>query len=279
MDKYKVYMHINKLNNKTYIGMTKQSVKRRWKNGKAYIGKFREDIDKYGWYNFEHIVLIKNKTKKEAEKLERLFITILMSNISEFGYNIENGGNYKGKTAESTKLKLREINTGKTHSKEAKLKISQTLKHRKISDEAKLKLSNYMKGRVSELHPSSKKVFCGGMIFNTLKECAEYYNVHKSTMGSWLLGKVEMPQNFAELNLHYLNKDNKIKISETNKKHKKKNIRVICDDKIFNTITNCSKYYGICKSSMARWLKGKTKMPQKFIDLGLRYFEENNVQE
>lgn len=33
---YTVYMHVNKMDRKRYVGITKQEVKRRWLNGKGY---------------------------------------------------------------------------------------------------------------------------------------------------------------------------------------------------------------------------------------------------
>lgn len=35
---YSVYMHINKTNGKIYVGITKQKVSDRWKNGSTYKG-------------------------------------------------------------------------------------------------------------------------------------------------------------------------------------------------------------------------------------------------
>jgi predicted GIY-YIG superfamily endonuclease len=59
---YSVYIHINKSNNKKYIGITSQKPEKRWGNGKNYKKNtyIRRAIDKYGWDNFEHIILKTN---------------------------------------------------------------------------------------------------------------------------------------------------------------------------------------------------------------------------
>ena len=58
---YFVYLHNNKINNKKYIGITKQKPENRWGlNGYNYRSSpyFYFAIQKYGWNNFEHIIFI-----------------------------------------------------------------------------------------------------------------------------------------------------------------------------------------------------------------------------
>lgn len=97
--KYIVYMHKNKENNKVYIGTTKQTLEiRSGKNGTNYRKQpFFKDIVKYGWDNFEHIVLCENLTKQEAEEKEKEYIKEHHANDKKYGYNIEEGGFKKEK--------------------------------------------------------------------------------------------------------------------------------------------------------------------------------------
>lgn len=113
---YTVYMHKNKINDKVYIGITKQKPENRWGNGKNYKKglRFYNAIKKYGWDNFEHIILCENLSKEQAEQKEVELIAYYKSNSDKYGYNIANGGNSKGKQNEETKRKISNKNKGKT---------------------------------------------------------------------------------------------------------------------------------------------------------------------
>ena len=89
---FKIYMHRNKINNKKYIGLTCQKPSERWQKGKGYIQcpKFYFAIEKYGWDNFEHIILEDGLSKDEANAKEQYYIK-LYDTINN-GYNISIGG-------------------------------------------------------------------------------------------------------------------------------------------------------------------------------------------
>ena len=71
MENYKVYKHTFP-NGKVYIGITQQTLIRRWQNGKGYYKNsfISKAINKYGWENVKHEVLFENLTKEEAEQKE-----------------------------------------------------------------------------------------------------------------------------------------------------------------------------------------------------------------
>ena len=133
---YIVYMHKNKTNNKVYIGITKQKPEYRWNDGNGYKTQlFYKAIKKYGWENFEHIILCKQLSKKEAELKEVELIKKYKSHCCEYGYNVLNDVN-KNKTernlskkrkkrivSEITKQKLRKANLGKRLSFATKEKL------------------------------------------------------------------------------------------------------------------------------------------------------------
>lgn len=106
-DNYKIYVHVNKINNKIYIGQTKQKLNERFGlNGRGYKGcrKFYNAIKKYGWDNFEHILLFDNLSLELANIIEAELIKKYDS-INN-GYNLTTGGcNGYQTSAESNKLK------------------------------------------------------------------------------------------------------------------------------------------------------------------------------
>lgn len=117
---YCVYMHINKINNKFYIGMTGRRVEQRWgSNGCNYSTQthFWNAIQKYGWDNFEHVVLLDQLTKEEACKIEILLIALLNTQDPNYGYNVSAGGDCG--------------TSGLQMSDELKNKISESLKGRR----------------------------------------------------------------------------------------------------------------------------------------------------
>lgn len=90
-----VYCHTNKINDKKYFGVTKQSPTRRWRDGEGYVSckRFYNAILKYSWDNFEHIILYKNLTENEAIEHEK---QLIKNQRMSFGrnscYNISEGG-------------------------------------------------------------------------------------------------------------------------------------------------------------------------------------------
>ena len=72
-----------------------------------------------------------------------------------------------------------------------------------------------------------------------------------------------------------LSEETKNKISENSSSAK----GVICENIFFDSIQKCSNYYNVRHRAMAHWLDGTQKMPQKFIDLGLRYATEEEIKQ
>lgn len=109
---YRVYMYTNIYNGKRYIGQTITSLeKRAQKNGSNYWSSpsFYEAIQEYGWSSFEPIILQDNiESLKEANELERYYISFYHSNEEEYGYNIEKGGRDHGPEDIRSRTKISE---------------------------------------------------------------------------------------------------------------------------------------------------------------------------
>lgn len=143
---YCIYMHENKINGKKYIGQTCKSLSKRWKNGEGYQNTYMGNaIKKYGWNNFNHIILEKNLTKEEADEKENYYIELYNTRNNMFGYNIRGGGSH-GKLSESTKQKIGNANRGHIVSEESRRKISEKQKGKKISEKQLKRMSELWMG-------------------------------------------------------------------------------------------------------------------------------------
>ena len=112
MSSYCVYRHVFP-NGKSYIGITSQTLTRRFNNGSGYkkCPKVYAAILKYGWNNVEHEMLFDGLTKQEAEAKEVELIAYY--NSIENGYNIDHGGNVPGTHSVETRAKISAGNIGK----------------------------------------------------------------------------------------------------------------------------------------------------------------------
>lgn len=154
MKNYTVYKHISP-NGKIYIGITSKEPIKRWNGGSGYLNNdyFMKAIRKYGWNNFEHVILYEGLTKAEAECKEIELIAFYKSDQRRFGYNIQHGGNSVGKHSEETKKKIGSANKGKTswmqgkhHSPETKEKMRKYHTGSSLPDDVKAKISKAHKG-------------------------------------------------------------------------------------------------------------------------------------
>ena len=208
---YTVYQHKNKVNGKSYFGITSRKPEVRWgHNGVNYktTPYFYSAIKKYGWDNFEHIIIYENLTKEEACLMEQVLIKDNKSNTREYGYNHTTGGecgfvmsdearkklsaamtgnknNYGNHLSEETKEKIRQSNIGKKRTDEERKKMSESAKKRHVpcSEEKKKKLS--------QSYPNKKRVYWEeqDIIFDSVQECSRKTGISAAEVSHICSGK------------------------------------------------------------------------------------------
>jgi len=162
-----IYRLTNITNGKVYIGQTSSTLKDRIEqhknnpnnpNSYSYNTSLSCAIREYGWENFELYILDKflqnqEQTQKQLDECERLWIAFYNSTNRENGYNIDHGGNGKGKMSDEIKLKL-SLAKAKARYNEVRLELSEAKK--KISESHTGKHTGEkspMFGRTGEKHP------------------------------------------------------------------------------------------------------------------------------
>lgn len=189
---YFIYLLTNKINEKIYVGQSKD-VNQRWRHHKASVKNNRPTqivhhaMIKYGLDNFVFEVIAGCKTQEDINWAEEYFINYYDS-INN-GYNLTNGGCVAPKTEEwkrkvseklmghevtqETRDKVSKGNTGKIRSdefkkdvgdfwrgkertKEHRENLSKSLTGNKLSEETKQKISISGKGRVTSEETKKK---------------------------------------------------------------------------------------------------------------------------
>lgn len=164
-------MHVNRDNNKRYIGITSAEVEKRWQNGHGYFRNkhFTDAIKKYGWDGFDHIVLYQNLTKDEACKVEQELISFFNTQDKKYGYNLTNGGEHFKHSEESKRL-MSKNRTG----------ICPVFTEEHIR-------------KIREHHAGGnpkKAVMCieTGEVFNSINDAARYVNINKKLISNCCRG-------------------------------------------------------------------------------------------
>ena len=147
MSKGCIYAITNIINNKIYVGQTRD-IERRFRHHKLYLknGKhpneqLQEDYNEYGEDCFEYTILCECDLKL-LDEMEEYYIRKLMSHDKNTGYNKTYGGKGSCKTSE------------------VKEKISNSHKGKRLSEDTKRKVRENHADFSGEKHPKFKGFVC-----------------------------------------------------------------------------------------------------------------------
>lgn len=285
-----VYVHINNANGKKYFGITCKSPNKRWGRNGIHYNKnphFWNAIQKYGWDNFSHEVILDGVSLKDACAVESHMIKSYMTNNPNFGYNNTSGGETGQIFSEESKARMRESSKSRVYTDEWKQHLSDAGKGRKpwnygkhLSNEHKEKVRLAGIGRkhsdesIEKMRKNSSKnraVEIDGILFPSIIRCCEYLGDAKKSkqMQAWLCGENSMPYEYMQrgLTYHGINHEYVEDSSKTSDKI------VVCDGIEFPSMAACERYYELPRLTVTRWINGKARIPDEFINKGLRLSE------
>lgn len=155
-----IYIIINKLNNKAYIGQS-INIKNRWRNHfqrLKYNHHYNEHLqrawNKYGEENFEFSILEIIQDSNELTNKEEYYINLYDSCNKIKGYNMFPAGEHF-KMTDEIKRKIGQGNKGKKHTAEQNKRNSEMRKGKKTkpcSEETKRKIGEAQKGEKNHMY-------------------------------------------------------------------------------------------------------------------------------
>lgn len=160
-----IYKAQNKINEKIYIGQTKDNLKKRIVDHERMGYIFHKALVKYGLQNFDISIIDLAKTKEELNEKERYWIKFYNCKVPN-GYNLTDGG--EGNSGyiwtEKDRKKMSRLMMGKCFSQDHRKNLSESIKNslnnlntrekmkRPKSEDHRKKIGDSIRGK-----PSGKK--------------------------------------------------------------------------------------------------------------------------
>lgn len=159
-----------------YIGVTQKPLSQRFDGGKGYVkcSRFYDDILKYGFDNFEHIVIQSGMNRDDAMRLEEVLIDAFDAMNPERGYNMRRGGYHNVPCAEVGR------------------KISEAKMGHEVTEETRAKLREYGKRPVLQMSIDGIPL----RIYPSLTDAADAVNAKKSNIYAVCTGKKPTCRNY-----------------------------------------------------------------------------------
>lgn len=253
-------MHRNMINDKKYIGITSRNVDLRWQNGLGYKNThFGNAIKKYGWENFEHIILFEGLNKEQAFEKEKELIKKYDTTNRELGYNRSTGGSAPAlgmHHSEKTKDYLKKY--GKEHSYWKGKKIPKEIVEKVL--QTKIDNDLFLKGVEN---PAHRKIYCieTGEYYDIASNCQNLHkNMDLSAVIKCCKGKTNSAYGFHFLYAENISHDNIIdKMNKNTDQHHKKLVLCVELNKVFNSTIEASNYFKVNASTISNACHGRIK--------------------
>ena len=284
-----IYKITNKINGKSYIGLS-GDIPIRWNEHRCHYktidNVLYRAMRKYGIENFIFEIL-ENCPKQKLGEREKFYIRKYRTYIGFEdcnGYNMTLGGEESEGAiiTEETKAKM-SLKSRLGNNPAAKkvyiddkvfgtikeaaqfLNVSPEYLRRWLSKERKIPKSRaylleHKVGIVGEPSLEQKyfgnevPVECDNIVFNSVKECAEYLNIPDNRLISYLKGRICIPDQFKNRGLKYVNKDTPLKNKE---KSWYQNISFSLNGEEFKNISELREYLNCPISSIYNHLRNK----------------------
>ena len=237
MNNYIVYIHTNLINNKKYVGITRQKPKERWRHdgfGYQKQQKFFRAIVKYGWDNFSHEIVKDKLTAHEAGALEKELIK--KYNTINNGYNVSPGGEITNHSQETLE-KMRQSMLGKKHTEETKKKISQA------KQDDKKPVLCITTNTIYESGAEASKIT--GIDASSISKCCQGIILTAGKM-EWRFAEEDESKKYAL-------------IKANNKNKSKKPVKCLTTGKIYESVSDAAKDTNSDASNITKVCNGKYK--------------------
>ena len=188
---YVVYLHRNKINNKCYVGQTCQKPEARWGlNGNGYKDQiyFYRAIQKYGWNNFEHIILETNIPQDKINERE-CYWTGYYHALAPEGYTLQAGKKDYKVCSVTSSLNRSQSSLKKWENEEYREKVSNGRKEmwKNASPECKEK----MLANLNRSGTKGKQVQCveTNTIYSSTREAERLTGINHCNISQVCIGK------------------------------------------------------------------------------------------